>query len=145
MEFADGTVWTVENLRARLLVDAATDGDDVIHGFDSGDTIAGGLGNDTLYGGKGNDTLTGADGDDVLFGGDGADTFEFNIDDGADTIEDFEDGVDTIRFGIEGLGFADLTITDDGDDALIAYSEGDTIRLSDTNSEDLTASDFAFA
>ena len=145
VEFADGTVWTPEDLRARLLVDLATDGNDIIHGFDSNDAMVGGLGDDTLHGGTGNDTLTGSDGDDVLFGGAGADTFVFDIDDGADTIEDFEDGIDTIRFDIAGLGFIGLTITDDGDDALITYDGGDTIRLADTDSEDLTASDFTFA
>ena len=145
VEFADGTVWTPENLRARLLVDLATEGNDTIHGFDGDDAMAGGLGGDTLHGGRGNDTLTGAAGDDVLFGGAGSDTFVFNTDDGDDTIEDFEDGVDSIRFGIAGLTFSDLTITDDGDDALITYDGGDTIRLTDTSSEDLTASDFAFA
>ena len=145
VEFADGTVWTVEDQRARLLVDLATDGDDLIHGFDGDDAIVGGLGADTLHGGRSDDTLTGAAGDDVLFGGAGADTFVFNADDGADTIEDFEDGIDTIRFEIAGLGVSDLTITDDGDDALITYDGGDTIRLSSTSSEDLSASDFAFA
>ena len=144
VEFADGTVWALEDMRARLLVDLATDGNDIIHGFDSNDAMVGGPGDDTLHGGKGNDTLTGSDGDDVLFGGAGADTFVFNTDDGDDTIEDFEDGVDTIRFEIADLGFAGLTITDDGDDALITYDGGDTIRLTDTDSEDLTASDFTF-
>ena len=249
--FADGTEWALQDLRARLLLDLATDGHDVIHGFDGDDSIVGGLGDDTLYGGdgsdtvkgmagndvlhggdgdddlfggddddvlhgsqgadsfdggtgndtidfsystydadvdlatgqvvfstghterlvsienvvgtrgdnaitgsdtantlnggNGNDTLTGGAGNDILFGAAGADTFVFNTDDGADTIEDFEDEVDTIRFGISGLTFADLTIADDGDDALITYDGGDTIRLTDTSSEDLTASDFAFA
>ena len=156
------TVWAVEDLWARLLNDIPTNGDDVIYGFNiddvmpgrggddelygglGNDTLDGGLGNDTLDGGAGNDTVKGMGGNDVLFGGSGADTFAFNLDDGADTIEDFEDGVDVIRFEIAGLTLADLTITADGDDAVITYDEGDSIRLSDMSTEDLGASDFAF-
>ena len=81
----------------------------------------------------------------MLIGGAGADTFIFRRSDDADTIEDFEDGVDTIRIDVVGMSFGDLTISDDDGDALLSYNAGDTIRLSSINSENLDASDFAFA
>ena len=108
-------------------------------------TITGTDGANRLDGAAGRDTLEGAGGSDVLVGGAGADSFVFGADDGIDTIEDFEDGVDIIRFKIAGLTFAGLTITEDGDDVLIAYDAGDSIRLTDMSTEDLNASDFAFA
>ena len=137
-------------------------GNDTLHGEDGDDTLEGGAGNDKLYGGSGhdtldggagddlldggfgNDTLTGGTGNDVLVGGFGNDTFVFNANDGADTIKDFDDGTDTIRFEITGLTFSRLTITEDGDDVLISYDAEDTIRLQDMDTEDLSASDFAF-
>ena len=143
--FADATTWTRDGLRARVLEAATTSGDDTIVGFDSDDAIKGGGGNDTLDGGAGDDTLEGGAGTDTLTGGDGEDTFVFKADDGTDTIADFEDGSDTIEFEITGLAFSGLTITADGDDALIAYDGDDTIRVQDTDVEDLTASDFVFA
>lgn len=84
------------------------------------ETILGGTGNDTLIGGGGKDRLVGNDGDDTLqighlgrtnlVGGNGVDTFYFTKDmsgncaQGADDmilIQDFEDGVDKIRFGYD--------------------------------------------
>ena len=145
IEFADETEWTPADLRTNLLLALATDGNDVIDGFDTDDTLEGGLGNDTLDGGRGNDTLTGGGGNDVLVGGAGADTFVFKVNDGVDTIEDFEDGTDIIRLTKSGLTFDGLTITNDDGDAVITYDQGDSIRLEDVSVDDLSASDFAFA
>ena len=121
------------------------EGDDILYGDVGDDALFGGKGNDVLHGSNGNDTLDGGGGADVLIGGAGADTFVFGRFNADDTIEDFEDGVDTIRIDIAGMSFADLTISDDDGDALLSYSAGDTIRLSSINSENLDASDFAFA
>ena len=107
--------------------------------------ITGTAGANRLEGRAGNDTLNGGGGNDILSGGAGADTFVFDADDGMDTIEDFEDGTDLIRFDAAGLTFAGLTITDDDGDAMITYDTGDSIRLMDMDVEDLDASDFAFA
>ena len=98
-----------------------------------------------LEGHNGDDTLNGRAGADHLTGGNGADTFEFRRGDGADTITDFTDGTDSIEFDIENLTFADLTITDDDDDVIINYGGTDSIRLEGVQSEELSASDFAFA
>ncbi|WP_301182350.1 calcium-binding protein [Stenotrophomonas sp. VV52] len=79
--FTDGTVWTVADVKARVL--AATDGDDDLYGYESDDVITGGSsndwlsgrgGNDTLFGGAGADTLHGDEGNDSLDGGEGADS-----------------------------------------------------------------------
>ena len=118
--------------------------EDVI-GTRGANTIAGTAGANRLEGGAGNDTLNGGGDDDILSGGAGADTFVFDADDGVDTIEDFEDGTDLIRFDAAGLTFAGLTITDDDGDAMVTYDTGDSIRLMDIDVDDLDASDFAFA
>ncbi|WP_294245168.1 calcium-binding protein [Propionivibrio sp.] len=81
VRFADGTVWSWDEIKAKLIV--ATDGNDVILGYGGNDTLAGGSGadtlegldgDDTLDGGTGNDTLLGGTGDDQLLGGEGNDS-----------------------------------------------------------------------
>ena len=89
-------------------------GDDDLNGGGGDDTVTGGGGNDTLIGGNGADTLDGGAGDDEirggddddtiiagsgtndLFGGGGENTFVFS--DGTDTVNDFNDGLDTLEF-----------------------------------------------
>lgn len=71
---------------------------DFLSGGSHNDRLKGGSGRDTLEGGTGNDTLAGGKGDDVLTGGAGADCFVFNTrKTGADTISDFELGVDRTK------------------------------------------------
>lgn len=96
--------------------------DDYIKGNEGNDGIFGDEGNDYLIGGKGDDGLTGGEGDDRLKGGPGADSFNFASDHGADTILDFEDGVDTIRFCLDDdisfddmIAVQDITYGDDGE------------------------------
>src|SRR5262249_25792685 len=69
--FDNGTVWTQADLRAMVLAQASTPGDDVIVGFNTNDTITGGRGNDTLTGGAGDDTYvyTRGDGNDTIVEG----------------------------------------------------------------------------
>ncbi len=65
-------------------------GNDVLRGYG---------GDDTLLGGEGDDTLRGESGDDVLTGGAGSDIFAIRAGkwgEGADTITDFEIGIDTV-------------------------------------------------
>ncbi len=69
--FDDGTVWTPDDLRAMILSDTQTDGDDVVHGFKTNDVLEGGLGNDELHGGSGSD-------DYIFTRGDGVDLIEDN-------------------------------------------------------------------
>lgn len=60
------------------------EGNDTLHGEDSGDFINGNAGNDALYGGRGRDLISGGDGDDILDGGRDSDTL--NAGDGVDTM-----------------------------------------------------------
>ena len=146
-----------------LLGDA---GDDTIYGDAGNDWLVGGADNDTLYGGADNDRLVAGSGTDELFGGAGADslngglgddtltggadadTFYFNGAFGNDTITDFTDGEDTIDLtAISGITeFADLTITADGQNAVIDLTAhgGGTITLENFDSSNLDAEDFSF-
>ncbi len=77
---------------------------DVLFGGKGADVLEGGDGGDLLTGGDGNDILSGGDGGDILTGGKGADQFVFHADEaGLDTINDFNDAVDTILL----YGFGD--------------------------------------
>ena len=78
----------------------------------------------------GDDTLQGRAGDDTLTGGEGDDTFVFAADHGSDTITDFTDGSDMIDLTqISGIsGFEDLSISADGDDAVIDLTAHGGVR-----------------
>ena len=74
---------------------------DYIRGDDGNNELFGRDGNDTILGGAGKDLINGGRGADVLTGGEDADTFMFwdlTTSSGADTITDFETGVDKIDF-----------------------------------------------
>ncbi|WMS45306.1 glycerophosphodiester phosphodiesterase family protein (plasmid) [Acuticoccus sp. MNP-M23] len=112
------------------------EGDDMLHGDSGNDKLFGDDGDDFLFGGDGNDRLTGGGGGDILKGDAGADTFVFSGEFGADTILDFEFGVD--RIVLRGISEGDVSITDGhagatitvGDDNVITVLQGD-IGLSD--------------
>ena len=104
------TLMGIENLRGSMDDDKLTgdpeanklygnQGDDELMGGAGNDVLRGGKGDDEIEGGAGNDTIRGDKGDDELDGGAGNDTFHLMEGDGDDTIEDFDSGKDTIRFG----------------------------------------------
>jgi trimeric autotransporter adhesin len=106
LQFADGTLWSLDTLRAMTVaplagtVDADTlvgwDGKDSIDGGAGDDSLVGYAGDDSLAGGPGNDNLVGYAGDDRLAGGAGND----NLDGGAgDDVLDGGDGDDVISDG----------------------------------------------
>ncbi len=66
--FDDGTVWTLADIRARLVAQQQSTGDDYIIGFDGADTLQAGAGNDIMAGGQGLDTYVYArgDGNDII-------------------------------------------------------------------------------
>jgi Ca2+-binding RTX toxin-like protein len=137
-------------------------GDDVMYGgsgddmlsadffgqYSSGgdDELYGESGNDYLFGSHGNDYLDGGEGDDRLVGGAGDDTYRYSLGDGYDTIDNSDGGFDQLIFGT-GLGLADLSFADSGDDLLIRNSSGDDLVrvsgwfLSDDNQLDLIVPD----
>jgi Ca2+-binding RTX toxin-like protein len=123
-------------------------GNDDLYGGTGNDMLRGGTGRDDLYGGHGDDTLDGGAGNDEMTGGAGSDLFVFNR--GRDVIEDFRPE-DTIQIAAS-LGvadFADLlaraTVTGGGDDVLITFGGGNSLRLEDVQLSSLTAADFVFA
>lgn len=92
----------------------------------------------------GNDLFNLSRGDDTVRGGDGADRFVFRgTAIGNDVIEDFNPGEgDRIRI-VAVDSFADLTITQEGGDAIVAGAGG-RIRLSGWDADDVTAGAFLF-
>ena len=105
---------TAETVKATEFDDTiyAKGGNDTIYAKGGNDTIYGGDGNDRIEAGSGNDILVGGKGDDTLIGSTGSDTYLWNLGDGFDTIDDYEDpsvgNVNKIVFG-EGITFNDLT------------------------------------
>jgi RTX calcium-binding nonapeptide repeat (4 copies) len=76
---------------------SAKSGNDRVLGNSGDDNLQGGRGRDRLTGGIGNDVLVGGAGNDFLLGGKGRDLFVFtSLNEGTDTILDFNPGVDLI-------------------------------------------------
>ena len=93
-EFADGTVWTRDNMPTLSIV--GSEGEDWIYGSRGRDEIAGGLGNDYLFADAGDDLVSGGGGSDYLAGGPGNDILRG--DDGDDRLAG-EHGDDTLTAG----------------------------------------------
>ncbi|PZD71857.1 Glycerophosphodiester phosphodiesterase, periplasmic [Acaryochloris thomasi RCC1774] len=74
---------------------------DILFGKRGNDLLLGGDGLDRIIGGRGEDTLVGGAGRDVLTGGIGADVFVLEVDQGRDTISDYQVGVDTLGLADE--------------------------------------------
>ena len=102
---------------------------DLVDGNEGDDALFGGGGDDTLNGGTGDDTLNGREGDEVLTGGDGADLFVFNDfrSGEVDTITDFEDGVDQLRFRNAAIDESVLPTLTDTSAGLEFVYQGHTI------------------
>ena len=100
VSFADGTVWDLAAIKAKVLQASSGNdalvgygqaeslfglaGEDTLYGRGGDDSLDGGAGDDRLYGEEGNDALLGAAGNDHLDGGNGDDTL--NGGDGNDTL-----------------------------------------------------------
>ncbi len=117
IKFADGNVWSLGDLRGKILSDLSTSGNDVISGFDGIDTLAGGLGDDHLEGFTGADvyTFTRGDGSDII----------------SDTGLEFAQDVLTIR----GYAASDMRVSRpyaDRYDLLLTFdATGDSILIHD--------------
>ena len=87
-------------------------GNNRIHGHDGNDLLDGRAGDDIIIGGDGQDFIIGGTGNDVLTGDGGntnyADIFDFRGDAGSlsdfghDVVTDFQAGLDTARFFLNG-------------------------------------------
>jgi Ca2+-binding RTX toxin-like protein/LysM repeat protein len=119
--FADGTAWSRADLRTRLLAQAATDGDDVVRGFNTDDVLLGGVGNDQLSGDAGNDRYVWRRGD------------------GHDTITEVAHQGAADQLVLEGVVSGDVSIVREGSDlrVIVAASspgadDGGSILLDET-------------
>ena len=77
--------------------------DDRVEGGGGFDTIKGRGGDDEIKGGAGEDVIVGGAGDDEMTGGSQGDEFRIGKHSGADTILDWQDGVDVLNLRKLGL------------------------------------------
>lgn len=127
--FADGTVWTVDAVKAAVL--AGSEDDDTLSGYAANDLLSGGMGRDTLMGYGGDDALDGGSERDMMYGGDGADSMlggtgndYVSGDAGADTL-DGGTGDDSL-YGGDG---ADVLDGGTGTDTLSGGNGADVYRF----------------
>ena len=162
--FDDGTTWTLEQLKLRLLTGGA--GGDTLTGYALADTLDGLAGNDwldglagadTLLGGDGDDRLDGGAGDDVLDGGAGADlllggadnnTYLLKAGSGQDVlVRNFLDtaaATDTILVSAE-IGLAGVELLRDNNDVVVRIrATQDAIRLRDVMLNDGVFEHYSF-
>ena len=162
--FADGIVWTRDDLEREYIRQHSTSGDDDIHGFYSSSVIAteagddilrgfigddqldGGADDDLIWGGAGNDIIVGGTENDWLTGDSGADKFSFKALDGDDTITDFAVATDKIELnGFAGIvSFADVlsVATQSGNHTLFNLGAGASIELLNVAMSTFTVNDF---
>jgi len=159
IRFADGTVWSVDQVKAMVItpndqaqeihgyatddVLSAGGGDDRMYGKAGNDLLQGDAGNDRIYGEDGNDILVGGAGDDFLAGGAGNDTYRYNLGDGNDTIDATGSwGVpnqDVLEFGT-GIAAAQVAASRQSNDLLLKVG-GATLRVSSYFSQDASSTD----
>lgn len=154
LRFADGTVWTVADIRTRLTQGTAADQtllgyetNDVIDGAGGHDRVEGQGGNDTLYGGEGNDTLLGdgsygygndrldgGTGNDELSGSKGSDIYAFGRGYGQDVVYNNEwsangTDVDVVELRAD-IAVSDTTLERSGNDLMLRVAGStDTLRV----------------
>lgn len=128
-------------------------GDTVNHDFIVGgagnDLVFAGTGNDTVSGEGGNDTLWGGLGNDQLSGGDGSDLFGFAASSGADSITDYQLGIDILDISQTATNFASVAdviaaAVDTAAGLQIALGGGATVTLAGLDVADIDAMDFVF-
>ena len=126
----------------------AQSGNNILVGVAGNDTLNAGPGFDLLLGGAGNDTLRagiGVTAHDIMWGGAGNDTFVFNPGTNANTVLDFQHGLDQIEFdNVSFSSFAELQslMHASGADTVINFSATDSVTLTQVNPQILTAADF---
>ncbi|WP_228059944.1 serine hydrolase [Plectonema radiosum] len=117
----------------------AGSGDDTVI-LGTADRIIGGAGDDKFF------VMSG--GDNIITGGEGADQFWIataEIPDSANIITDFTISEDVLGIAGKGIGFEDLSITQQNDNTLIAVNGSDLAILQSITANSLSADNFAFA
>jgi Ca2+-binding RTX toxin-like protein len=116
IHFADGTIWTWQDLNQRMIAAATTAGNDVTVGTSTDDVFAASAG------------------DDILDGADGSDTYAFGRGSGHDIIRDRVDNIldgsaDKLVFG-SGIALTDVAFSRNGDDLIITINDtGDSVKI----------------
>lgn len=133
---ADGTVFTLDQLKPPVVCADGTWSNDTLTGSRADDQMDGWLGNDTLYGRSGNDTLIGGNGRDRLFGEGGHDQLLGGNDD------DYLQG-ETGNDVLDGDNGRDVLLGGAGNDNLSGGNDSDILdggtgqdQLSGGNGED---------
>jgi len=147
IEFADGTVWTWQQIAERGLTSQANNegvslngwyGNDIMRGGNGNDILDGGSGSNQLYGGAGDDILrvhsysydnllVGGKGNDWLYGSYNSDTYIFNRGDGQDTIVEaygYNNATDILQFG-KGINPQNLWFERSGYDLTVSINKTD--------------------
>ncbi|MBC3873681.1 calcium-binding protein [Undibacterium flavidum] len=137
IKFATGEVWRYTDIKAKSLVDARTQGDDLIFGTSDNEIISGDAGNDRIYGRAGNDTIDGGIGDDFLDGGTGSDVYKFGRHSGNDIVWDITSwqdntlpaqNIDTILLDA-GITLSDIKLSVEGQQDLLVHILGTAATL----------------
>lgn len=121
-----------------------------ILGLRGDDLLIGGALRDTLNGGSGDDILNGGRNRDTLTGGAGSDVFVLERNYGNDIITDFLDGTDLLDVSALNLNLGQAQSAIDqarqqGDDTLVSFQAGNTLRLQSFQLGNLDVSDLVLA
>jgi len=109
--FSDGTIWTSEEIDARVRTRIGIEADESFYGSTGDDTIRGMGGNDQIRADVGNDVLDGGTGNDFLEGFSGNDVYVFGRGYGQDSIDEQgdSDDLDILQL-IDGITPGDITL-----------------------------------
>ncbi len=131
------------------LIDASisSEGGNRIYAGSGNDTVILGM-SDRIVGGAGDDKFFAiSGGDNIITGGEGADQFWIataEIPGAANIITDFASGEDVLGIAGLGIGFDDLSISQQEDNTLIAANNSELVILQGIGADSLIVDNFAF-
>jgi Ca2+-binding RTX toxin-like protein len=131
IEFADGTVWSPQQVQAALQLPA--NADKTLYGTNGNDVLVGDALPHTLQGGGGDDTLTSGSGNDTLVGGAGQNVFRIEAGSGHDVVNTMvatrgANDHSVLQFGV-GIVASSIALVRDGDDVRLDLPAGQTVLL----------------
>ena len=124
-------VLSLNNITEQPLVNLTTsDTQKYINGWRGEDILSGNDTDNQIYAYAGDDEIEGGKGNDILVGGEGQDTYHFSLGDGIDTIQESNYASEANYIKFTDINASDVqSITFDGDDLIIQYSDIDKIIL----------------
>lgn len=146
IQFADGTVWNWDVIKARVPL-VPTEGNDVLLGFNTPDVINGLGGDDTIEGRGGDNILDGGDGNDYVVSGNDNDHL---IGGAGDDVLYASDGNDTLDGGagndyLDGGALDDILDGGAGSDWLQGGEGSDTYLFGRGSGRDVILYDYSAA